>query len=238
MILPILLLSSALDFSLPEFQPETDISGNYIYTEIDTSSNEIEIVESAVLPDGLTSADGNSVVVRSGENVINYSTLQKMKFDYTNNVLVNNYNYSLHYITCEVGYTYTISTDASALRYTYSLTKDSPFYYLSDNPFTPNELTYVLVESSYNLSASFVSSGGDSPSDPSGNEPSDPSGNEPSDPSGNNPSGGGSYDDTSLLLTLYNIYILLRCILFVSIWNFLLPVAMKIRDHIFGLKHE
>ena len=142
MILFAILLSSGLDMTLPEFEPTTDISGNYIYTEFVEEENEVVVEESDCLPQGLT-------------------------------------------------------TEGS---------EDSSF-------------DYVVLETS--------SGGGDEPT--------------PDDPSGNDPSGGGSvipYDDTKLLEKIDHIDVLLRSILFANIWIFILPIAMKIRDHIFNLKHE
>ena len=49
-----LILSASLDLSLPEFQPEVDLSGNYIIGEFDVSEGEFNVTEEQELPDGLT----------------------------------------------------------------------------------------------------------------------------------------------------------------------------------------
>lgn len=133
MILLSIFLSAALDMSLPEFQPQTDLSGNYVIGYYDVSEGEFEVMEVEELPDGLT--------IEAPSEDVEVSLL------------------------CDV-------------------------------------------------------SGGDI----SNNEPDNPS--------------GGEFDDTSLLEVLHDIQMQLRCILFVCIWKFILPLAMKIRDHVFGLKHE
>ena len=130
-IIPII-LSAALDMSLPEFQPEIDLSGNYIIGEFDVSEGEFEVTEAGELPDGLT--------------------------------------------------------------------VEAP---------VPEE---------------DIGGGDVSGDDITNNNPDNPS--------------GGDFDDTALLEVLHDIQMQLRCILFVCIWKFILPLAMKIRDHVFGLKHE
>ena len=56
MIILSVLLSAVLDMSLPEFQPEVDLSGNYIIGEFDVSEDDFDVTETGELPDGLTAA--------------------------------------------------------------------------------------------------------------------------------------------------------------------------------------
>ena len=60
MLLFSLVLSMGLDMSLPEFQPDVDVSGNYIVSDYDTSGNDSFVT--FVSPDTvvLNNLDSNS----------------------------------------------------------------------------------------------------------------------------------------------------------------------------------
>lgn len=234
-------LSVALDMSLPEFQPEVDLSGNYIIGEYDVSEGEFEVSETEELPDGLT--------VEAPVQELEYDLLGETRALETNTITASvksgyrvnsgviqvHSGDNLYYVYLTAGIEYEVH--GSNLFTAASLNKDTAVHSFSLSTYTPQSNIY-LVKNNGSFYVTYTT-GTLGPEDPSNNEPGvgdvsgdDTSGNEPDNPSGDN------FDDTALLEVLHDIQMQLRCILFVCIWKFILPLAMKIRDHVFGLKHE
>lgn len=234
-----LILTAGLDLSLPEFQPELDCSGNYIVAEYDYVSGAFSVEEVRELPNGLTAAalaqdyesdSGEVIYNRDGSGTVTQHTVS-LTVDTTNLILETGGR--SHYLELLPGYTYTITTDAPRIFLASQLVDQTPITVLEGNVITPSSTVYAVVGYSRTISASFVTSGG-------GDEPSDPSGN---DPSGNVPTPDNPTPDVSgVIIELQYIRaelsMKLRIIIFVLIWQFIMPLAMKIRDHIFNLKHD
>lgn len=238
MILLPFILSAALDMSLPEFQPEQDLSGNYVIGEYDVSEGDFEVSETEELPDGLTVEASEQELEYNLLGETNYLTLTRKRNTKINNVdgqyfiqSYSSYNYYIDYTLLSSGVTYDL--DYNGVIYIGSSVEyESEVFIYSNSTITPSSDIYIIQyhQNGYYLNVSVSQSGGDvSGGDVSGD---DTSGNEPDNPSG------GNFDDTALLEVLHDIQMQLRCILFVCIWKFILPLAMKIRDHVFGLKHE
>lgn len=233
-----LILTAGLDLSLPEFQPELDASGNYIVAEYDDVSGTFEVKEVRELPYGLTAAalaqnedsdSGEVIYNRDGSGTVTQQSVS-LTVDTTNYILVTSGR--SHYIQLLPGYTYTITTDAPRIFLASDLVAQAPVTVAESNIITPSSNLYAIVGSSRTISATFVSFGVDEPSDPSGN---DSSGN---DPSPDIPSPDVSGVIIELQYIRAELSMKLRIIIFVLIWQFILPLAMKIRDHIFNLKHD
>lgn len=159
------LFCTALNMSLPEFQPQDDLSGNYIIGTYDVSSNEF-IVEDVSASDlilnndneagqnGGFSADGlRSILLSSTRST---QLVDKYVFSKTLNshrITQNSdgtYEISVHssskinYVKLDTGITYTITAFDSPL---YSCTSISgshiPLTVLSSNVITPESTIYV-----------------------------------------------------------------------------------------------
>lgn len=247
MILLSVLLSVAIDMSLPEFQPEIDLSGNYIIGEFDVSEGDFEVTETGKLPDGLTveapvlgedisdnilenSLLGNN---RSLETITVNSSV-KSGYRVNSGVIQVQSGDNLYYVYLTAGIEYEVH--GSNLYSAQNLNKDTVVHSFLSSTYTPESNIYLVKNNGSFYVTYTTGTPDDEPSnnDPDGGDVSgdDTSGNEPNNPSG------GDFDDTAILEVLYDIQMQLRCILFVCIWKFILPLAMKIRDHVFGLKHE
>lgn len=246
MILLPIILTVVLDMSLPEFQPQIDLSGNYIIGEFDVSEGDFEITETEDLPDGLTveaSVTGEDI----SDNILKNSLLDNSRSleTYTINASVKSgYRISsgaiavhsgdnLYYVYLTAGIEYEVH--GSNLYTASNLTKGTAVTSFSNLVYTPESNIYLLKENG----TFYVTYTSGTPDDePSNNNPGgDVSGDDITNNNPDNPSG-GNIDDTAILEVMHDIQIQLRCILFVCIWKFILPLAMKIRDHVFGLKHE
>lgn len=235
------ILSVALDMSLPEFQPEQDLSGNYVIGEFDVSEGDFEVSETDELPDGLT--------VEASEQEFEYDLLGETRALETNTITASvksgyrvnsgviqvHSGDNLYYVYLTSGIEYEVH--GSNLFTTDNLNKDTAVHSFSSSTYTPQSNIY-LVKNNGSFYVTYTT-GTLEPEDPSNNEPGggDVSGDDISGNEHDNPSC-GNFDDTALLEVLHDIQMQLRCILFVCIWKFILPLAMKIRDHVFGLKHE
>lgn len=242
------LLSAVLDMSLPEFQPEVDLSGNYIIGEFDVSDGEFEVTEAEELPDGLTveaaaeeidvSNDSIDTSLLGGTRALETITVAasvKSGYRVNSGVIQVHSGDNLYYVYLTAGIEYEIH--GSNLYSAININKDTAVHSFSNSTYTPESNIY-LVKNNGSFYVTYTT-GTPEPEDPSNNEPGggdvsgdDTSGNEPDNPSG------GNFDDTALLEVLHDIQMQLRCILFVCIWKFILPLAMKIRNNVFGLKHE
>ena len=271
MILFAILLSSGLDMSLPEFEPTTDISGNYVYSDYDISENDV-VVESEVLPQGLTTGalrssdtDNNSDedIISSIEHfettVSNYWELFLDPYDVPTDynetsfnvsspswtlgldgstVVINRYPIQssvLCYYPVTSGIQYHIShvlqgynawcgvvddiSNPSVLTNTFYLSPTSATSY----DITPVQDGYFVLTRNYTTSDYFDISWHVVETD--------------------------SYTLTEMCDAIVHmseemssfkdeVYMEFRVIRFILLFTFILPVAMKIRDHIFNLKHE
>ena len=181
-----LFLVAGLDLTLPEFQPETDLSGNYIVSDFDVSSGEITFEELEALPYGLTVAEldtseddpvfSEPIFNRDGSGTITQSDVF-LTIDTTNYVLKSGGR--SHYLELLPGYTYTITTDAPRIFLASELVANTPVTVAESNVITPSSTIYAVVGSSRTISATFFTSG--SSGDTSGNDSSgnDSSGNDP-----------------------------------------------------------
>ena len=247
MILLSVLLSAALDMSLPEFQPQSDLSGNYIIGEFDVSEGDFEITETGELPDGLTVEApvseediSNNILENSllsntrALETITVNSSVKSNYRVNSGVIQLHSGDNLYYIYLTAGIEYEVH--GSNLYLAKNLNKDTVVHSFSSSNYTPDSNIY-LVKNNGSFYVTYTT--GTPDDEPSNNDPGggDVSGG---DITNNNPdnSSGNNFDDTALLEVLHDIQMQLRCILFVCIWKFILPLAMKIRDHIFGLKHE
>lgn len=241
MILFPLILSVALDMSLPEFQPDTDISGNYVIGEFDVSEGDFEVIEQKEFPDGLTveaPTEDFEANLLGGTRVLETNTITasvKSGYRVNSGVIQVHSGDNLYYVYLTAGVEYEVH--GSNLFTADNLNKNTVVNSFSSSMYTPQSNIY-LVKNNGSFYVTYTTGTVDT-EDPSNNDPDggdvsgdDTSGNEPNNPSG------GDFDDTALLEVLHDIQMQLRCILFVCIWKFILPLAMKIRDHIFGLKHE
>ena len=155
----------ALNMSLPEFQPEEDLSGNYIVGSYDVSNDEF-IVEDVSSSDvdsaddneagqsGGISADGlRSLILsstRSTQLVDKYVFSQTLsghrisqKNDGTYEISVHSSS-KLNYITLESGITYTITAFDSPLYFCTTISGSHiPLTELSNNVVTPDYTIYV-----------------------------------------------------------------------------------------------
>ena len=246
-IIPII-LSAALDMSLPEFQPQVDLSGNYIIGEFDVSDGDFKVIETEELPDGLTveapaeDVDVSNDLVETnllgGTRALETITVTasvKSGYRVNSGVIQVHSGDNLYYVYLTAGIEYEIH--GSNLYSAQNLNKDTVVHSFSSSTYTPESNIY-LVKNNGSFYVTYTT-GTPDPEDPSNNEPGggdvsgdDTNGNEPDNPSS------VDFDDTAILEVLHDIQMQLRCILFVCIWKFILPLAMKIRDHVFGLKHE
>lgn len=231
-----LLLALALDMSLPEFQPQEDLSGNYIVGTYDVSNDEVIVEEIPVEAfDGLSvEAQQEQVilgnVLRSGNVItIESSVLSNMRI--RDGALQSHSGDNLNYIFLSAGIEYTLY-NLSSIQISSSLNRGATVTQLDlSDTYTPSEDCYILR----NNNSFYVTynSGGDDPEDPSGNDPDDPSGNDPEDPSGNDPSGNNPSDDnisadlTNVENKLDNIITLQRSILLVLLVSFLFPIIIS-----------
>lgn len=241
MIFLSLILSVALDMSLPEFQPEQDLSGNYVIGEYDVSEGDFEVSETEELPDGLTveaPAQELEYDLLGGIRALETNTITasvKSGYRVNSGVIQVHSGDNLYYVYLTAGIEYEVH--GSNLFTAANLNKDTSVHSFSSSTYTP-ETNIYLVKNNGSFYVTYTTGTLD-PEEPSNNEPGggdvsggDISNNEPDNPSSDN------FDDTALLEVLHDIQMQLRCILFVCIWKFILPLAMKIRDHVFGLKHE
>ena len=255
MLLLYVLLSVALDMSLPEFQPEIDLSGNYIIGEFDLSDGEFEVTEAGELPDGMTvEAPAEEVddisnddiefeltLLRSDGNYLSLTTQRNTEIQLIEDLYYikqrSSYNYYIQYFLLSSGVSYDIDAYGEVFIGN-SIDYDSQVYLYTNNKITPENDIYIIQyhHTNYYMNISISDNSGNDVSgdDISGGDASgdDITNNNPDNPSVDN----NNYND--LLNELKNIQMQLRCILFVCIWKFILPLAMKIRDHVFGLKHE
>lgn len=235
------ILSVALDMSLPEFQPDTDLSGNYVIGSFDVSEGDFEVTEVEELPDGLTveapTEDVESSLLGSTRALETNTIAASVKSGYRVNsgVIQVHSGDNLYYVYLTAGIEYEVH--GSNLFTASNLNKDTAVNSFSSSTYIPESNIY-LVKNNGSFYVTYTT-GTLNPEDPSNNDPGggDVSGDDTSGNESDNPSG-GNFDDTALLEVLHDIQMQLRCILFVCIWKFILPLAMKIRDHVFGLKHE
>lgn len=231
-----LILALALDMSLPEFQPQEDLSGNYIVGTYDVSNDEVVVEEIPVEAfDGLSvEAQQDQVilgnVLRSGNVVtIESSVLTNMRI--RDGALQSHSGDNLNYIFLSAGVEYTLY-NLSSIQISSSLSRGATVTQLDlSDTYTPSEDCYILRNNN-SFYVTYISSG-DNPEDPSGNDPEDPSGNDPGDPSGNDPSGNDPSDDnistdlTNIEDKLDNIITLQRSILLVLLVSFLFPIIIS-----------
>lgn len=240
------ILSVALDMSLPEFQPEQDLSGNFVLGEYDVSEGEFEVTETEELPDGLTveapveeyenlidneDLSSEYTLLTSDNNYLSLSLKRNSEIKIIDNLYYikerSSYNYYIQYVLLSSGISYDIDSYGEVFIGD-SVNYDSQVYLYTSNVIVPDHDIYIMqfhhTDYYMNISISDNSGGDVSGGDTSNNEPDNPS--------------GSNFDDTALLEVLHDIQMQLRCILFVCIWKFILPLAMKIRDHVFDLKHE
>lgn len=205
---------AALDMSLPEFQPDTDISGNYIIGEFDVSEGEFNVTELEELPDGLTVEAPSNDIISSDivseisllqaddSTIITSTSISGRGIVYQNShwIIKSKSDKTLHYVLLHNGIEYTIiSGEVNYI--SSSIAVDTIVSSFSGSSITPNEDVYLLSTSG-EFSVSYIdNSGGDLSGD-------DTSGNESDNPSG------GDFDYTDLLVILNDIKMQLRCILF------------------------
>lgn len=233
MIIQILLLTMGLDMSRPEFEPTTDISGNYIMGSYDVSSDDFVVEELEDVPvDATPSVDdslstspvrGEKTLLRSSNTVIlEVSTITNRTLNTNVDPFVlQSGNYTYKYVSLTSGIEYTFISDAPRIFYSSSLDVGSDVYVIPSSTWIPDADYFAFVLSTRSLEVSYVET---VPDDPSGNDPS-----------------GGSFDDTNIVNalvdvndTLLLVYARLRAIGLYVLFAFAYPIALAIVKNIVG----
>lgn len=169
-----LLFCAALDMSLPEFQPQEDLSGKYIVGSYDVSENEFiieDISSSDFLPIesenagqyGGLSADGLRALMlestRSTQLVDKYifgDTAKNYRIRNNDGVMELQYHSGdyIQYIFLTAGHTYTINTSSDTLYSFPGFYSHQPVTLLESNVITPESDIYVS-SNQYSLYASY-----------------------------------------------------------------------------------
>lgn len=238
-----LIFATVLDMSLPEFQPEIDISGNVIVSDdIDGEfiASEIPFDEISILD---VSADdvseGLSPDTSNNDEIIDYSLSSLRSVEtYTVNALVkSNFRVNsgklgvhsgddLYYVYLTAGIEYKLSS-TSGIYWCLSLNKDETVHSYSSSTITPEQNLY-LVRNNSSFYVTYTTGTPDDEPDVSGG-----------DVSGGDVSGGdgqNNIDLSSVNNKLDTVILLLRSIRLILLFNFLYPLAMSCVKMIGGKK--
>lgn len=246
-----LIFATVLDMSLPEFQPEIDISGNVIVSEdIDGEfiASEIPFDEISILD---VSADdvseGLSPDTSNNDEIIDYSlfSLRSVETHTVNASVKSNFRVNsgklgahsgddLYYVYLTAGIEYQLSS-TSGIYWCLSLNKDETAHSYSSFTITPEQNLY-LVRNNSSFYVTYTTGTPDDDPDVSGDDEPDVSGG---DVSGGDVSGGdgqNNIDLSSVNNKLDAVILLLRSIRLILLFNFLYPLAMSCVKMIGGKK--
>lgn len=257
------LIASALEMSLPEFQPLVDNNGYVIVSDLDDVTGDIvasEISFDEIIIDDVSSSErtleGLSLEAVSDDNILDQEI---PLLSYDNNYLSlttkrnteiqiidglyyikerNSYNYYIQYVLLSSGVSYDI--DAYGEIYIGDdVNYDTQVYLYTNSVIIPDNDIYIIQyhHSNYymNISISDNTGGDVSDDDVSGD---DVSGDDVSsdDTSGNN-GGNISADLSGIESKLDNVIIIQRSILFVLLVSFLYPIILSCVKNLKGEKN-
>lgn len=251
-----LIFATVLDMSLPEFQPEIDISGNVIVSEdIDGEfiASEIPFDEINILDVSVDDvSEGLSPDTSNNDEIIDYSLSSLRSFEthtvnasVKSNFRVNSGKLGVHsgddlyYVYLTAGIEYQLSS-TSGIYWCLSLNKDETVHSYSSSTITPEQNLY-LVKNNSSFYVTYTTGTPDDEPDVSGD---DVSGDDAPDVSGGDVSGGdvsggdgqNNIDLSSVNNKLDTVILLLRSIRLILLFNFLYPLAMSCVKMIGGKK--
>ena len=257
-----LFFATVLDMSLPEFQPEIDLSGNVIVSEdidgefiaseipfdeitiLDVSNDDVSV---GLSPDTSNNDDivfdyddTSFMLLQSDSNYLPLTLKRNTEIKVIDGLYYikerSSYNYYIQYVLLSSGVSYDIDSYGEIFIGD-SITYDSQVYLYTSNVIVPEHDLYIIqyhhTDYYMNISISDVSGGDVSGGDVSGGDVSG------GDVSGGDVSGGdgqNNVDLSSVNNKLDVVILLLRSIRLILLFNFLYPLAMSCVKMIGGKK--